>query len=99
MPREKVYVCPKCKKIVPFLDADFCNFCGEGLTEKDLRELPICPPDIPKGHCDECKAKKAKECDDCRGTKEVENSPEFGHKCLCENCRIAAATVDSLCHS
>lgn len=93
MSREKVLVCPKCKQVVPFENVNFCCFCGQRLSDKDLRELPVCPPNIPKGHCEECRAKKAKKCDACGSSNKVEYRPEYGNRCLCEICRVVAATM------
>lgn len=95
MSREKVWVCPnpECDQIIPFVNPNFCCFCGQKVTAKDFRELPVCPQNIPKGHCDECRAKQAKKCDACGSTDRVEYRPELGNRCLCYADRMAGATA------
>lgn len=95
------YVCPKCQRVNPFpvSDSKFCPFCGRKLTKNDLKELPICPSSVLRGHCEECQKKKAKACDDCGNTNKVEYRPEYDNKCLCYNCRMSCAAVASLSRS
>ncbi len=97
--KEKAHVCPKCQRVVPFSNPNFCCFCGHKLTKKNFKELPVCPPSISEGHCDECRKKKAKTCDDCGNANEVEYRPEYNNKCLCYACRMGYATFASLSRS
>jgi len=97
-----VFECPKCNQII-FLGGapKFCMICGSKLENKDIKTLtlPMCPPEIPKGHCEECRKGKYKKCDDCGSTEAVEYCPQRRDKCLCLHCRELQATLESLSRS
>ncbi len=46
---------------------------------------------INNGHCDECKEKQLKNCDECAGLDRVEFRPSYENKCLCFSCRQGCA--------
>ena len=93
---EKAFVCPNCERTIFFPDSNFCCFCRHKLTKDDFKKLPVCPSRVPEGHCEECKIKKAKKCDTCGSTNEVEYRPEYGDKCLCKGCREGEAIFASM---
>lgn len=98
-----MFECSGCHRLISFEGepSRFCSFCGCKLESKDIKSFirPICPSEIPKGHCDECKKGKYKKCDDCGRTEEVEYRPQWGDKCLCRFCREREATLESLTRS
>jgi hypothetical protein len=96
------FECPKCHKLISLDGAPkFCVYCGCELKNENIKTfvMPICPPGIPKGHCDKCRKGKLKACDECGRKEKVEYRPQWGDKCLCEFCRERKAIYESLSRS
>ena len=71
--------------------------------EKEEKRTDKCPRSIKKGHCEECLQKKLKACEGCGDKNKVESTyvgdAMFHEKdrwsCLCYDCRISIATIQS----